>query len=163
VANDVVVYTYVVADLLHIGHLRCLQQAKALGDYLIVGVLTDEATAAYKRAPTIPFEERMELVSSVRCVDKVIKQDSLDPTENIMLLHPDIVTHSHGENEEFPGADVEALMKKLGGKAVRTNYYPGTSTTAIINRIMKQQSSRAIRINYCPRTSVAVTTNRIGK
>ena len=138
-ANDIVVYTYVVADLLHVGHLRCLQQAKALGDYLIVGVLTDEATAAYKRTPIIPFEERMELVASIWCVDKVVKQNSLDPTENIISLHPDIATHSHNENEEFPGTDVEALMKELGGRAVRTNYHHGTSTTEIMNKIRRER------------------------
>ena len=135
---NVVVYTYVVADLLHVGHLKCLQQAKALGDYLIVGVLTDEATVAYKRVPIIPFEERTELVKGLKCVDEVVRQDSLDPTENIMLLHPDIVTHSHDENEKFPGADVKALMKKLGGRAVRTNYYHGTSTTEITKRIRER-------------------------
>jgi len=137
-ANNVVVYTYVVGDLFHIGHLRCLQQAKALGDYLIVGVLTDEATAAYKRTPVVPFEERMELVASIKCVDKVVVQDSLNPTENIKRINPDVVTHSHDENEKFPGANVEALMKKLGGKAVRTNYYHGTSTTEIMNKIREK-------------------------
>ena len=137
-ADNIVVYTYVVADLLHIGHLRCLQQAKALGDYLIVGVLTDEATAAYKRVPIIPFEERMELVSALKCVDEVIRQSSLDPTENIVKIKPNIVTHSHNENEKFPGADVEALMRKLGRKAIRTNYYHGTSTTEIMKRIRER-------------------------
>jgi len=135
VANRIIIYTYVVADLLHVGHLRCLQQAKALGDYLIVGVLTDEATVAYKRLPIIPFIERLELIINLGCVDEVVRQDCLDPTENIMRIKPDIVTHSHGENEGFPGADVEALMKKLKGKAIRTHYHPDTSTTKIIRRI----------------------------
>jgi len=134
VANRIV-YTYVVADLLHLGHLRCLQQAKRLGNYLIVGVLTDEATMAYKRMPIIPFEERIVLVANIRCVDEVVRQNSLDPTDNIMRIKPDIVTHSHSENEEFPGANVKALMEELGGQAIRTTYYQGTSTTEIINRI----------------------------
>lgn len=138
-ANKIVVYTYVVGDLLHIGHLRCLQQAKAFGDYLIVGVLTNEATAAYKRMPIIPFKERIEMVTNLKCVDEVVKQDTLDPTENILKIKPDIVTHSHNRNEEFPGADVKALMEKLGGKAIRTHYYPGTSTTKIMKKIREEK------------------------
>ena len=134
-ANKTVVYTYVVGDLLHIGHLKCLQQAKALGDYLIVGVLTDEATVAYKRCPIIPFRERIEMVANLKCVDEVIQQNSLDPTENIMRIKPDIVTHSHKEKEKFPGANVEALMNELKGKAIHTHYYQGTSTTKIIKKI----------------------------
>ena len=55
------VYAYVCADLLHIGHLRCVQQAKSLGDHLTVRVITDEGVASYKRKPIIPFEQRLEL------------------------------------------------------------------------------------------------------
>ena len=131
----IVVYTYVVADLIHIGHMRCLQQAKALGDYLIVGVLTDEATAAYKRKPIIPFEERLEMVGNVKCVDEAVRQDTLDPTENLKKYKPDIVTHSHGPNKRFPGADVEGYMEKIGKKAIRTEYYPSQSTTMIVGKI----------------------------
>ena len=131
-AERIVVYAYVVADLLHVGHLRALQQAKALGGYLIVGVLTDKATAAYKRLPIIPFEERMELVASLKCVDKVMRQDSVDQTENLKRLDVDIVVHGDDWDENFPGAD---YMRSIDKKAVRTKYYPKQSTTMIMGKI----------------------------
>ena len=129
----VTVYAYVVGDLLHIGHLRALQQARALGDYLVVGVLTDEAVMAYKRKPIIPFRERLELVFNLKCVDSVIKQESVDPTENLkMLPWVDIVVHGDDWSEDFPGA---AYMRSVGRGAVRTKYYPHQSTTKIIESI----------------------------
>jgi len=127
------VYAYVSGDLLHIGHLKALQQAKALGDYLIVGVLTDEATAAYKRWPVIPFEERLELVENLKCVDEAIPQDDVDPTGNLKMLKDiDIVTHGDDWDENFPGVE---YMRSIGKKTVRTRYHPGQSTTKIIEKI----------------------------
>lgn len=131
----VTVYAYVAGDLPHIGHLRCLQQAKALGNYLIVGVLTDKAIEAYKRVPIIPFEERAEMFANFKCVDEVVRQDSVDPTENLKKLQPDIVVHGDDWNEDFPGAK---YMKSIGRKAIRTKYYPGQSTTKIIELITKR-------------------------
>lgn len=129
---NTVVYAYVVGDLLHIGHLKALQQAKALGDYLVVGVLTDEATMAYKRRPIIPLSERMELIANLRCVDDVIEQESLDPTENLKTLDVDIVVHGDDWDKNFPGA---AYMRDVGKRALRTKYYTGQSTTKIISKI----------------------------
>jgi len=126
------IYAYVVADLLHLGHLKALQQAKALGDYLIVGVLTDEAVVAYKRWPVIPFEERLELVANLKCVDETVRQDTLDPIGNLKKLDVDIVVHGDDWDEDFPGA---AYMRSIGKKAIRTAYYQGQSTTKIIERI----------------------------
>ena len=127
------VYAYVVGDLWHIGHKRALHQAKALGDYLIVGVLTDEAVAAYKRQPIIPLEERMELVKDCRAVDEVIEQDNVDPTGNLKMLKDiDIVVHGDDWDENFPGAE---YMRSTGKQAVLTKYHPGQSTTMIVRKI----------------------------
>lgn len=141
-ADRTVIYTYVVGDLLHIGHLKALQQAKALGDYLIVGVLTDEATATYKRQPVIPFEQRIELVASLKCVDLAVRQDTLDPTKNIKELKEkhnvdvDIVTHGADWDKNFPGAE---YMRSVGKKAIRTKYYPDLqSTTKIIEKVVEK-------------------------
>lgn len=131
-----IIYTYVAADLLHRGHLRALQQAKALGGYLIVGVITDEGIAAYKRRPVISFEERMELVANLKCVDEVMRQDSVDPTENLKKVKPDILTHGDDWDENFPGAE---YMRSIGKKAVRTKYYHPQSTSKIINKIKQRR------------------------
>ena len=142
--KPVVVYTYVVCDLLHKGHLECLKQAKALGDYLIVGVLTDEATMAYKRKPVIPFDERIDMVSALRCVDEVVGQESLDPTENLKRYKPDILTHGHDANVEFPGGP-EAFAATACIKLVRTQYYPGQSTTKIIKKVRSDEYAHSDR------------------
>ncbi|GAJ02049.1 unnamed protein product, partial [marine sediment metagenome] len=60
-----------VCDLFHVGHLKFLRAAKEHCDYLIVGVLTDEAVRAYKRQPVMPLNERVEIVRALRCVNKV--------------------------------------------------------------------------------------------
>ncbi len=127
------VYTFVVGDLLHVGHLRCLQQAKELGDYLIVGVLTDDAVEAYKRKPIIPFTERIGLIANLKCVNEAIRQNNVDPTENLKELGDiDIVVHGDDWSENFLGAE---YMRSIGKQAIRVKYYPYQSTTKIINRI----------------------------
>jgi glycerol-3-phosphate cytidylyltransferase len=73
------VYTAGAFDLLHVGHLRIIQAAAALGDTLIVGVSTDELIYEYKgHAPTVPYDERRELVAALRGVDAVIPQRTQD-------------------------------------------------------------------------------------
>lgn len=138
-ADSIKVYAYVVGDLLHVGHLRALQQAKALGDYLIVGVLTDEAVWEYKRQPIISFEQRIELVKNLKCVDEVMEQTELDPTENLKKIKPDIVVHGDDWDEDFPGAE---YMRSIGKQAIRTKYCSETSTSEIISKVRVRQWSR---------------------
>ena len=128
-----VVYAFVVADLFHYGHLDYLRQAKELGDYLIVGVLTDEATMEYKRKPIIPFEERIEIVKHINYVDDVIPQYNVDPTENLIKLgNVDILVHGDDWEENYLGT---AYMRSSGKQALRTKYYPHQCTTKIIEKI----------------------------
>lgn len=127
------VFASVCGDLFHRGHKRYLQQSKALGDYMIVGVLTDEAVRAYKRETIIPFEERIELVENQKGVDEVIAMDNIDPTKLLKKLGGiDIITHGDDWGEDFPGAE---YMRSRGKKAIRTKYYPFQSTTKIIEKI----------------------------
>ena len=133
----VTVYAFVCADLFHIGHLRALYQAKKLGDHLYVGVLTDEAIEAYKRKPIIPFEERFDIINGLECVDLVVRQDTLDPTENLKVWKPDILVHGDDWGEDFPGAE---YMRSIGKQAIRTKYYEGQSTTKIIKEIQCRPS-----------------------
>ncbi len=72
------ILTYGTFDLFHIGHLNLLKRAKALGDYLIVGVSTDEFNKIKGKKTLIPFEERIEIVKSIRYVDEVIPEKSWD-------------------------------------------------------------------------------------
>ena len=73
-----IVYTSGTFDLFHIGHLNILRKSKALGDYMIVGVSTDELVASYKRSsPVIQYEDRAEIIRHITCVDQVVKQKAL--------------------------------------------------------------------------------------
>ena len=77
--KEIVGYTTGVFDLFHIGHLNLLQNAKSNCDRLIVGVSTDELVESYKhKKPIIPFVERTEIVSALKCVDEVVAQTHRD-------------------------------------------------------------------------------------
>ncbi len=134
-----IVYAYVVGDLFHVGHLRALQQAKALGDYLIVGVLTDKATWAYKRLPVIPFAQRVEIITALSIVDEVVQQDDVDPTENLKKYKPDVLVHGDDWGEDFPGAK---YMRKKKKEVVSTRYCNDQSTSNIISSIRVRSWAR---------------------
>ena len=130
-------YAFVVADILHVGILRYLEISKSLCDFLIVGVLTDEAAASYKRKPVIPFDERVDMIRALRCVDMAVRQNSRDPADTIKELVEngwDINFLTHGDDwPEIPGSD---YMKSIGGRVIRTPYYQVQSTTKIIETII---------------------------
>jgi len=130
-------YAFVVADLFHVGQLRHLRLAKRLCDFLIVGVLTDEAVTSYKREPIIPFRERVDIINALDFVDMVIRQEGRDPTETLKDLVRDgwdVELLIHGDDwPEIPGSD---YVKSIGGRVVRTPYGVSmNSTTKIIEKI----------------------------
>lgn len=130
-------YAFVVADLFHAGQLRHLRMAKKLCDFLIVGVLTDEAVASYKRQPITPFDERVDIINALDFVNMVVRQDDRDPTEAIKRLtedgwHIDLLIHAD-DWQEVPGSD---YIKSIGGRVVRPPYGTSlSSTTKIIEKI----------------------------
>lgn len=125
-------------DLFHIGHLNILQKSASLGDELIVGVSTDELIEKYKgMKPIIPFEQRMRIVESIKCVTKVVKQVKLTEIAQLQRENIDIVTIG----DDWKGKYLEGLewIKKQPGKEVV--YFPytdGISTTEIKRRIIKE-------------------------
>ncbi len=86
------VYVGMSADMIHPGHLNIIREASKLG-YVIVGVLTDEAIASYKRLPYLNYEQRAEIVASLKGVDRVIPQTTLDYVPNLENIKPDYVVH----------------------------------------------------------------------
>ena len=80
------------ADLIHHGHLNIINKASQLG-YVIIGLLTDEAIASYKRLPLIPFKERKVILSSIKGVDEVREQTTLDYVPNLRIIKPKYVVH----------------------------------------------------------------------
>jgi len=127
-----VVYAYVVADLLHIGHIRHLQNSKTHGDYLIVGVLTDEATMEKKPAPILSFAERVEIVKSIKLVDEVVAQYTYSPLDNIKQIRPDVLM----ESDSHPDQPANDFVLSYGGQVVITPYYHSQSSTKIKEKIL---------------------------
>lgn len=130
-----IVFTNGVFDLLHVGHLRYLQQARSLGDALIVGVNSDRSVRAIKGAgrPVTPQDERGEILASLACVDGVVVFDEETPYELIALLQPDVlVKGADWAADEIVGRDV---VEARGGRVVRIPIEGGHSTSALLERI----------------------------
>ena len=80
--NIKIVYVGMSADLVHPGHMNILKEASKYGN-VIVGLLTDSAIASYKRLPALTYEQRKEVIESIRYVDQVVPQKTLDYTDNL--------------------------------------------------------------------------------
>lgn len=128
---QIVVYAYVVGDVLHKGHIEHLKNCKALGDKLIVGVLTDAAVIEKKPKPVMSFDERFDLVRSLRWVDVVVPQNTYSPLDNVMALKPDILAEAT-DHEEQPANE---FMESIGGRVFAMPYYPNHSSTQIKDEI----------------------------
>lgn len=133
--NEKIVYTYVVADLMHVGHISYLENAQNFGDKLIIGVLTDKATMEKKSKPSIPFAERIRVVKALRCVDLVIAQETYSPIHNIKQIKPDIVIESDSHTEESIN-EVRNVVESYGGKVIVLPYYSEQSSTNLKNNIV---------------------------
>ncbi len=130
-----VVFTNGVFDILHPGHLRYLQQARALGDALIIGLNSDASVRRNKgpERPINPEAERAELLEALECVDAVVVFDEDTPAEIIAAVQPDIlVKGADWAADAIVGRDT---VEARGGHVVRIPVEQGYSTTAIIERI----------------------------
>lgn len=107
------VYMCFSTDILHSGHISIIRKAQRLGR-LIIGVLSDEAVAGYKRYPLIPFEERKSLMESIAGVWKVVGQNTLGYKENLLALRPDYVVHGDDWREGFQKPIREEVLSVLG-------------------------------------------------
>jgi len=138
-ADRTVVFTNGCFDILHIGHVRYLQAARALGDVLVVGVNIDESVRALKGPgrPLNPETERAEVLAALECVDCVTLFNEATPIELILAIKPDI--HSKGGDyapDDLPEAEA---VRGVGGKVVVIAYSTtdtqGKSTTELIGRM----------------------------
>jgi rfaE bifunctional protein nucleotidyltransferase chain/domain len=134
-AHQRIVFTNGVFDILHPGHLRYLQQARALGDVLIIGLNSDASVRRNKgpERPINPEGERAELLEALECVDAVVLFDDDTPAEIIRAIQPDVLAKGAdwAENAIVGRDTVEAR----GGRVVRIPVEQGFSTTSIIEKI----------------------------
>jgi D-glycero-beta-D-manno-heptose 1-phosphate adenylyltransferase len=130
-----IVFTNGVFDLLHPGHVRYLQDARALGDLLIVGLNADESVRRNK-GPARPInsqDERAEVLAALACVDAVVIFGEDTPGDIIRLVQPDIlVKGADWAADAIVGRDT---VEARGGRVVRIPVEAGYSTTAIVERI----------------------------
>lgn len=130
-----VVFTNGVFDILHPGHLRYLQQARALGDLLIIGLNSDASVRRNKgpERPINPEAERAELLEALQCVDAVVAFDEETPAEIIKAVQPAVLVKGADWAEDaIVGRDT---VEARGGRVVRIAIEQGHSTTEIIRRI----------------------------
>ncbi len=132
-----VVFTNGHFDLLHVGHVRYLQAARAMGDALIIGLNSDASTAARKPGrPIVGQEERAELLAALGCVDVVVIFDDLTAEALVAALRPDIYVKGGDWNRPGgPRPPEAALVEAYGGRVVYLPYIPDRSTSEIIARI----------------------------
>lgn len=129
------VYVDIVGDLFHAGHIAFFQKAKALGDYLIVGVLADESVEEYKRMPVLTLAERVKVIEACSLVDEVVVAPPLRLTEKMIReLKIDYVVHGDDFNQDLLEDQYGAALK--AGIFRTVPYTPGISTTDIIHRIV---------------------------
>ena len=118
------VYMCMSTDVIHGGHIKIINEAKKLGN-LIIGVLSDDAVASYKRFPIVPFEERKILYENIDGIYKVVEQETLSYKDNLLKYKPDYVVHGDdwgkGYQEETRKEVIEVL-KTYGGELVEFPY-----------------------------------------
>ena len=134
-SGKVVVMTNGVFDLLHVGHLRCLEDARSRGDLLVVAVNSDKSAEKLKGKghPIVPLAERMEMLSGLSFVDYVTTFE--DETADALLeqLHPTL--YAKGTDYNLKTLPEKATLKELEIKAVFVGDKKGHSTTKLIQKI----------------------------
>ena len=131
-----IVFTNGCFDLMHVGHTRYLQAARALGDLLVVGVNSDDSVRSLDKAPDRPIvneAQRAEVVAALGCVDFVVVFSEPDPKALITAVQPDVLVKGGDWSlDRIIGRDV---VEARGGKVQTIPLVPGLSTTALIHRI----------------------------
>lgn len=131
-----VVFTNGCFDLLHLGHVRYLEEARSLGDALIVGVNTDASAARLNKGPGRPFTpeaDRARVLAACACVDRVVLFGEDTPLKLITRLAPDILVKG-GDYQLHEIVGREVVLAR-GGLVVALPFVPGYSTTKLIDRI----------------------------
>jgi D-beta-D-heptose 7-phosphate kinase/D-beta-D-heptose 1-phosphate adenosyltransferase len=134
-----VVFTNGVFDLLHVGHVRYLEFARAQGGLLVVGVNSDSSVRLLAKGPErpiVPQAERAEVVAALACVDFVCLFDESRPDATILAIKPDVhVKSAQYRADELPEA---AAVREVGGRIVIAPHVEGRSTSDMVQRLRAQ-------------------------
>lgn len=141
------VYMSFSTDIIHGGHIALIKKAQKMGK-LIIGVLSDEAVASYKRFPLVPASERKVMFENIAGVYKVVDQNTLSYKENLEKYHPDIVVHGDDWVTGFQQPvreEVLSILSSYGGKLVEYPYSQDDTYKALDNRIRAELSLPDVR------------------
>ena len=143
------VYVGMSADLIHPGHLNILKVAADLGQ-VTVGVLTDSAIASYKRLPYMDYDQRAQIVRSLKNVFEVIPQNTLDYTDNLKNLRPDFVVHGDDWKEGVQKKvrqNVIDIISEWNGELIEVPYTQGISSTSLNKAVKELGTTPQIRLS----------------
>jgi len=146
--NSSIVYIGMSADLIHPGHLNIINEAAKYGQ-IVIGLLTDSAIASYKRIPYMSYEQRKKIVEALKFVDKVIPQETLDYTTNLLMLKPSFVIHGDDWKEGVQKKTRQQVINTLsqwGGKLIEIPYTHGISSTQLITAVKEIGTTPQIRL-----------------
>ena len=139
------------ADIIHPGHMNILKEASSYGE-VIVGLLTDQAIASYKKIPLMSYEERFSIIDGIKYVSKIVKQDTLDYTNNLMDIKPKYVVHGDDWTtgiQKNVRKEVIEVLKGWDGELVEVPYTEGVSSTSIKeklgNKITTEERRKSLR------------------
>lgn len=134
-AGQRIVFTNGCFDLLHVGHIRYLREARKLGDALVVGVNSDDSVRQIKGQgrPIVPADERAELLAGLRAVDFVTVFEELDPAALVEAVQPYVLVKGGDYRpDQIVGKDT---VERSGGRVVSLPLVPGRSTSDLVQRI----------------------------
>ncbi|MEM5583794.1 isocitrate lyase/phosphoenolpyruvate mutase family protein [Roseibium sp. AS2] len=139
------VYVGMVGDMLHAGHINIVTKARELGQ-VIVGVLTDEAAASYKRVPFMKYKERAKVVENIAGVARVVPQETLSYKPNLLEYKPKFVVHGDdwkfGDKVSVARQEVVDTLKEWGGELIEVPYTTGVSST-LFHQALEEQGVMA--------------------
>lgn len=137
-AGKRLVFTNGVFDLLHVGHVRYLEQARALGDSLLVAINSDRTVRELKGPdrPIFDQAERAEILAALRCVDYVTVFDDISPRSLITELLPDVLVK--GGDYQLDQIHGREEVEAAGGKVISLPFVEGASTTDIIKKMIRE-------------------------
>ena len=142
------VYVAMSVDLVHPGHLNIINEAKKYGE-IIIGLLTDEAIASYKRLPFLTYEQRKIVMENIKDVNQVIPQETIDYVPNLKKLKPDYVVHGDewrtGVLKETRERVIQTL-KEWGGELIEVPYTKGISSSKLYESMKDIGTTPEIRL-----------------
>lgn len=137
-AGKRLVFTNGVFDLLHVGHVRYLREARALGDALLVAINSDRSVRELKgpERPVFDETERAEILAALRDVDYVVVFDDISPRATIKRLLPDVLVK--GGDYQLDEIHGREEVEAAGGEVISLPFVPGASTTSLLERMKRR-------------------------